>query len=237
MYKSVVIFALSLLSALSFAQNTGGVFGPAVNEGHRSFQYRSAYDPSGPGGDSAFAQRFHYQQAIDGDFMWRVVGQTRKTVDSNTDFDYVQAELFWQLDQTDDYLSGVRFDARVRDSNRPNQIGFNWMHQYNLSDDWTARLLLLTTLQFGDNAADGVLLQTRFSVGKNLSFGQVGVELFNSWGSTEKIGSLNDQNHSIGPYISRALGENGWSLFAGALFGATKRAPDTEFRLWITKSL
>ena len=115
-----LIFALFLLASVqsAFAANTGGVFSPTVNAGHSSAQYRISFDPEESDGETGFAQRLHYQKAISGDFMWRVIGQTVKTSESNTDFDFVQAELFWQLKETTKHASGVRFDVRMRDSNR-----------------------------------------------------------------------------------------------------------------------
>jgi len=113
----LILFFSSVTAA---AQNTGGVFPPSVDEGHKSLQYRSAYNLE----NDNFAQRLHYQQAINGDFMWRIVGQTRETESSDFDFDFLQAELFWELSPEDtDYRHGVRFDARLRDDNRPHQVG------------------------------------------------------------------------------------------------------------------
>lgn len=235
-HLTVALFTLSL-SGLAHAQNTGGVFGPVVNEDHKSFQYRIGVDPDNAAGETGYAQRIHYQQALDDNFMWRVIGQTQKTNDSNNDFDYLQAELFWELEGSKDYQTGVRFDLRYRDNNRPNQVGVNWMNQYHFDDNWYGRFLVLTTAQFGDNSADGIGLQTRFNLAKKYDFGEVGVELFNSYGSTEKIPSFSSQQHSIGPYMTKKVGKDGWSIFAGALFGITSPSPDTELRFWVTKSL
>ena len=70
-----ISICLSLFVTTSaFAQNTGGIFGPVVNEGHSSLQYRATVDPNNSAGDTGFAQRLHYQRAINTDFMWRVVG-------------------------------------------------------------------------------------------------------------------------------------------------------------------
>ena len=59
--RTIAIVALLMVSPLqSFAQGTGGVFGPVVNEGHRAGEYRSTWDES-----DVWQQRFHYQSAID----------------------------------------------------------------------------------------------------------------------------------------------------------------------------
>ena len=222
----------------SFAQNTGGAFGPVVNQGHKSLQYRGAVDPDNAAGETGFAQRLHYQQAIDGDFMWRVIGQTRKTDNSDFDFDFFPAELFWELsDDQDAHRSGVRFDLRYRDADRPQQFGFNWMNQFQLNNNWSARTLVLTNVQFGNNAADGVNLQTRFQLAKRLESGNsVGVEMYNNYGNTGSIGNFDSQNHTIGPIFSAPIVSD-WSLFSGVLFGISESAPDTEVRLWLTRNL
>lgn len=231
----ILLLLFSLLNSV-YAQNTGGVFGPIVNKGHKSFQYRATLDPDNTNATTGFAQRLHYQQAINDDFMWRIVGQTRKTNDSDFDFDYLQGELFWQLQQRKNYSSGVRFDIRTRDNDRPDQVGVNWMHEFVMKNDWGARALVLTTKQIGNNSASGIFLQTRFSLQKSTSFGGIGVETFNSYGSSRDIPSFSDQSHTIGPYVSNRL-SNGWSAYAGAQLGITNPAADLELRFWLTKSL
>ena len=218
----------------ALAQNTGGVFPPTVNDGHRSWQYRVAFNPETDG----FAQRFHYQQAIDGDFMWRVLGQTRKSEDTDFDFDFLQAELFWELSADGSaYSSGLRFDARVRDDSRPHQLGVNWIHQWALESDWTARAVVLTTYQFGDHAADGIGLGTRGQIAKRLKNGHAaGLQLFSGYGTTDDFRDFDDQSHTLGPMYSCPVG-NGFSIFTGLLFGLTDASADTDVRVWLTRSL
>ncbi len=220
-----------------FAQNTGGVFPPTVNEGHRSFQYRAAIDPDNSADEIGFAQRLHYQQAINDDFMWRVLGQTRKTDDSDVDLDFIGAELFWEFSDNDDnYKHGVRFDGRIRFDNRAEFLGFNWIHQWNLDGGWSARAIALVNLQVGENSANGVNLQTRTQIAKNVGGGlTLGLENYSNYGNTGgDIGGFNEQSHTIGPFAALNLG-NGFSLFGGPLFGISDSAPDLEARLWITR--
>jgi hypothetical protein len=126
---------------VAFAQNTGGVFPPSFGPDHKSAQYRVALNTE----TDRFAQRLHFQQSLDERRVWRVVGQTRETSSSDFDFDYIQAELFWEIGKLDSkYRTGLRFDARLRDDNRPGQIGINWMHQWQLEDGWRARLVGLS---------------------------------------------------------------------------------------------
>lgn len=241
MKKRLKFSILTLLTTLALpqiaaAQNTGGVFPPMVNEGHKSLQYRAAVNPDNAAGEVGFAQRLHYQQAINGDFMWRILGQTQKTDRSDFDFSFLQAELFWELsDDEDQHKTGLRFDARLTDGDRAEQLGLNWMNHFNFDNGWHARALVLTSVQIGDTAADGVNLQTRARVGKKLEDGpELGVEMYNNYGRTSGFGSFKDQSHTIGPYIATPLG-NKISLFAGPLFGLSNSAPDVEARVWLTK--
>lgn len=234
---SLFLFGTVILAATASAQNTGGVFPPTVNEGHQSVQYRAAVNPDSNVSGFGFAQRLHYQKAINDDFMWRVLGQTRRTADSDVDLDFIGAELFWEFSDNDDnYKHGVRFDGRIRNDGRSEQLGFNWIHQWNLEDGWQARAILLTGLQVGQNSADGVNIQTRTRLTKKLGSGiTVGVENYSNYGNTGNFGDFNDQSHTIGPVVSIPAG-NGFSIFGGPLFGLSESSPDFEARLWITNS-
>lgn len=240
LFARISCFALLILIVVTpvHAQNTGGVFPPTVTENHKSWQYRIALDPDNALGESAFAQRLHYQQAIDDKLMWRIVGQLRKTQESDFDADFLQAELFWEFSEAGaDYQTGLRFDARLRDGGRPDQVGLNWIHAFKLQQGWSARAILLTATQVGSNANSGISLQTRGQLAKRLEGGQsIGIEMFNSYGNSKNIGSFDQQDHTLGPIFSTPLSKN-ISLFAGALFGISDAAADTQFRLWLTRPL
>jgi len=231
------LFNLVILAVPAMAQNTGGVFGPVVNEGARTLQYRAAVNPD-PNNDLdfGFAHRLHYQQAINDDFMWRVLGQTVRTEDSDVDFDFIGAELFWEFSENEDnYKHGVRFDGRIRDDGRSEQLGFNWIHQWNLPDGWSARALLLTLREFGQNRNDGINIQTRTRLTKKLDNGlTLGFENYSNYGNTGSFGGLDEQSHTIGPIISVPVA-NKTSIFGGPLFGLTDGSADVEARVWVTQ--
>ncbi|RKQ68866.1 outer membrane putative beta-barrel porin/alpha-amylase [Litorimonas taeanensis] len=221
---------------LAAAQNTGGVSTPVVNIDHRSAQYRITLDPD-DNGQTGFAQRLHYQQAINDDMMWRVVGQTRKTAESDFDFDFVQAELFWQVTPNAmDYQTGLRVDARFRGGDRPEQIGANWLNLWTLSDRWQARASAMTHVQMGDNAAKGLALQTRAQLMHSLPEGRsIGVEIFNDYGRTGSVQGFDKQNHALGPFVTMPITDN-ISVYSSVLFGLSEAAADTELRFWIIRS-
>lgn len=234
MKKHTLILAGLIISATHLqAQNTGGAFGPVVNEGHRALQYRGTYDPE----KSGFAQRLHYEQALDTDFMWRAVVGTRKTNDSDVDFDFFQAELFWELtpDETAAWKTGVRFDLTLRDDDRPHSFGVHWMNEYRFDDGWTGRFLILSAIDFGDNVRDGLSLQTRASLLKKLNDKvSVGAELYSAYGRSNNLLGLDDQRHQLGPVVTYNLSDD-LQLYSGVLFGLTDVNSDPQFRLWLTQ--
>ena len=223
---------LGLSPAAASAQNTGGVFGPVVNEDYAAAQYRVTYDPDSEG----LAQRVHYEQSLNGDFMLRGVGQVRKTADNDVDFDFVQAELFWELsDDSSSWRNGVRFDARIRSDGRPGLLGAHWMGQWQLSDQLSGRVVVLSSMDVGDDARDGVFLGTRGQLNYATPNGpSIGAELYSSYGSTDRIADFEDQRHQVGPTANINLPHD-LSLYANVLFGLTEATPDTELRLWLTR--
>jgi len=224
---------LALAPSGALAQNTGGVFGPVVNEGHALLQYRATYDPDTDG----LAQRLHFERALNGEMMWRIVAQARRTDNADIDFDFVQGELFWQLTDDDkNWQSGVRFDGRIRDEGRPGLLGVNWINQIRLSPQWSARFIALSAVNIGADAPDGVFIQTRAHLAYRLPAGHsIGVEVFNAYGSTADFRGLDEQSHQIGPFAAINVTKD-FQVFAGALIGLTGASADQELRLWFTKS-
>ena len=229
LFFGIVLILLSALPAM--AQNTGGVFPPGFGDDHETAQYRIAINAD----TNRFAQRLHYQKSLNSKRLWRIVGQTRETASSDFDFDFVAAELFWELSETSDkWRKGFRFDAIFRGEERPGQINVNYMNQWTLDDGWSARLIGLSSLQIGDNKRDGILLQPRAQLAKKLNDGpRIGVEYYGSLGSTEDI-SMKRNRQTVGPFISTKLvGKT--SVLAGAQFGLNDASADADLRLWITQ--
>lgn len=146
---------LSLAAPVAQAQSTGAVFGPVVKESHAAAEYRAGYDPDSEG----FAQRIHFEQSLNIAVNLRGIVQARKTDQSDTDFDYVKGEAYWQITPDGQaWQTGLQFNAVVRDDDRPNSVGALWMNQWKLSGGWQARGVLVTSVDVGDNARDGVHL-------------------------------------------------------------------------------
>lgn len=215
------------------AQNTGGVYGPVVTEGHRALEYRSALDPD----SDSFAHRIHYQRSLDDSRMWRVVAQSRHPDGGSARFDYLQAELFWQLaDISEDWQTGLRFDVLVRDGDRPGLFSFNWTNDLRINERLSARFLAMIQKELGENASDSLILQTRARL-RYVIDGEsgAGIEMFNAYGPLAELSGFDNQSHQLGPFYDMRLAE-GWQLFGSALLGASDASPDLDLRLWVTYS-
>lgn len=229
---------LAISAPIAAAQNTGGVSGPVVNAGDMSAEYRLAYVPGDGGADDRFAQRLHGRVSLDHRRAARVVvqGSDRGGLDG-FEWDFVQAELFMELsdEQATQWNSGVRLDARLSRDGLPDQLGANWLNQFRLSDRLSARANLHSTLQLGDNAADGLLLQARGSLTYQLDGPySLSVLSFHSLGSTEDFGITN-RAQQLGPVISGKL-DGGWTWTVGNLFGLNSSTPDNDIRFWFGRS-
>lgn len=234
---SVAVFCVPLVIPTSvWAQNTSGVHSPVVKEGERSIQYRLGVEPDDDEGETKIKHRLHYQQAISGDLRWRVIGQTRTTDSSDFDLDFLRAELLWELsDNTDPFKTGLRFDGRIRDDNRPEEFAVNWTNRVTLPSGWDFRGIIIASKQTGDNADDGVGLSTRARISKKIESGQTfGVDLFSDYGNTGNIAELSEQEHLLAPFASTKITES-VTLFGGPQFGLTDASPDFEFRLWLNR--
>jgi len=230
MRKTALLFAclLLLLPSTVLAQNTSSVFSPGVDEGEQGWEYRASFDADSDG----LNQRLHYQRAINGALRWRLIGQLRKTDDSTFDPDYLRGELDWQVTPDEQpYQSGFRFEFRHRFEERPKDITVHWINQWRGFEGWTLRAIFGASREFGDNNAEGILVESRLSAYTSLPVGPgLGVETYSDYGSTTDWLPTDQQSHQIGPFANWSLGE-GWTLFTGALFGLTEGTPDQQFRV------
>lgn len=208
-----------------------------MNEGTRSLHSRVAINPDDAQGERSIATRLHYLHSFNDDLKGVLFMGSRKTAVSDFDFDYLHAGLFFDLGENGQkFRNGVRFDIRVRDGSRPNHLGALWLGQYYFDSGWTARMNILSSVQFGDRANDGVNLQTRAQLAKRLESGDgIGLEMYSFYGSTDNLGNFNSQNHAVGPTYTKVIDSN-WSLFSSLLLGVSESAPDTQWRFWLIRS-
>jgi len=231
---------LALLSLIGFwsgfalAGNTSTVFGPVVNEGHKSWQGRTGFDPD----SDALVNRLHYQRAVSDDLQWRFIAQTRKTDDRTLDLDLFEGEVTLQLtEDSANWQQGLRFDLLAREATERHSFSVSWMHQVPLSKRWRGRALMQVGREFGGDRRGGVSFQTRASVAYKASDRwSLIIEMYNAYGSTVEGRSYEEQRHQIGPMVSYKF-DGGWSVNAGALFGVSRASPDTNYRLFLGKRL
>lgn len=237
---AVGLAALPASLAPATAQTVGTAFGPVVDAGDRSADYRIALVPEEGDQDTAITQRIHVQQALNDTVRLRGILQGSDGDTGAFEFSFFQAELLWQTveETAGGYSSGFRFDARVNEGDdRAHQLGLNWIHQWSLGEGWRVRALALVDVEAGARARDGIDLETRFQISRRLQNGlRVGVESYNDFGNTDRgLGSFRDQSHAVGPVIGGALG-GGVEWFAGPLFGLSDGADDLDLRLHIGRA-
>lgn len=220
-----------LASGTAAAQNTSGVTGPVVNAGHRAAEYRLAFAPGEGGAPDAYAHRFHYEQALDGHRMARLVLQTNDTQGQGAEFSYLQGQFFWELSSDEDaWKRAFRFDARLTGGGGPHELRVSFANQWALTDRLSARLMALAGVEAGDGRKDGITLASRAWLAYDLDPDvTIGVETLNPYGSTSDLSRFGVSNHQAGPFVSAGLGQD-WAVAGRVLFGLSDAAPDTDFR-------
>lgn len=236
--RYTLVLTLLSLSSIAYASNTSGVHGPNVKEGEKSMQLRVALSAADEDAQADnWAYRLHYQQAFNASVRGRIIVQYRDRGDFQ--YEYLRGEILYNFKKKADdgiWSSGVRFDLRQRRGGRPQEFAMHWTNQWDLTDGYTLRGILVGSRQFGsDQAASGTLIETRASVSKKLDGGiSIGIESFNAYGELGDFGSFNSQSHQIGPVISGSFA--GFKYNARYLAGVSNGSRDHNFGLFINKS-
>lgn len=228
---------LAALSLTAGAQTLGGVFGPAVKADTEDVQYRLSWIPEENGRPDRYGHRLHWERALDSRRMIRFLAAASGPA-GDTEATNLDVQLFQELtpEGPRTWRSGFRFDLSAGLNGRASAAGLHWMNEFDIGSGWSARAVAMSTVQFGEAAQDGVFLQSRFRLNRSFSDGYgAGVEVFNTYGSTEALGRFDEQNHRAGPYITLPLAD-GWRVYAGALVGLSDRAADNEARLWLGRA-
>lgn len=233
--------AVSVLGAHGAkSQTTGGVFGPVVKEGARSFQLRSAWSfDEASSNRERRAHRLHVQQGFTDRLRGRFVVQGREANDGDFDLQYLQAEGLFELtgEDTQCWRSAIRFDARYVDPDfGADRLRLNWTNQCDFGDGWRVRALAQSIHEIGDQRRGGVGLEARGSLTRSGAFGgqRLGVEFFSGFGRTGDIGGFDEQNHRIGPVMSG--GRDAWRYQISVLGGVSDAARDADLRIWLGRS-
>lgn len=228
---------LSLASmGAAFAQNTGAVSGADVKEGDRAVEARSAYSPDHDGREEGYAHRLHYQYAFDG--RWRVRGVLALGRRGGEPLKArgVAVEIMRQVvesERSGGWDSAVRIDGLIPIEKAPGRARVAWLNQVDLGSGVEARGNIYFSHAIGDNAADGVAIETReeatLAVSPTL---RLGAQMFNNFNTTAHFGSFDQQRHQAGPVAKLKLGDH-WKIEASALFGVSAAASDADFRLFV----
>lgn len=239
-HSTLITLLISIIScSLAHAQATTNVFNPIVNPELQGVEYRAAFVPEDGNKASRFRQRIHYQRPSHENLRWRGVIQGSDTINGGFDLEFFQAELQWQIRNSNahGWDSALRFDARIsEDKVNPNRIGVNWSNQFNFAERWQARAIFLTAKDLGNRKKSGVLIRTWSQLRYRLLNGStIALEMFNSYGRTPSFGSFENQKHHIGPLYSGRL-SNGLSYNLGMRFGVSQASSDVDLRFYLSKS-
>lgn len=235
----VILAALVAATSCAAAQNIGGVFGPKVTEGRRMVEYRIGIAEPGDELGSPWVQRALYEHAFEGRVNARIEYQWRDpSPEAGVQFDHLRVLALVEAGKlTPFWTTGFRFDARVREGDRPNDIGVHWTNQFDLSPRVRFRAVALNTFEFGGTGADRLTFETRASLFRSFDGGgNAGVELFNNWGNTADPAAFNETRHEVAPVVNWALG-GGFTFNTSLAFGISEAAPDLTLRLRLSRRL
>ncbi len=239
-YRALWAILIVCVCAPAQAQTTAGVFGPNITQGDRSAEFRIAQSPGQNGDGDRWEARIHYQYAFQDNVRARIVLQGSNIETGNFESNFIQAELQWQFKKADNrnpWASSLRLDGRlVEKDDGAHRLGLNWTNQWNPGDKWQFNNVILTGVEVGPDAQDGVILEVRNSAKYKITpVLQLGVESFSALGRTNALGNFNRQNHRLGPVLTGKINKD-TSYLVGALFGASRPARDIDFRFWLNRS-
>lgn len=225
------------MSALSAeAQSTSSVSGPEVSPGWTA-EYRFGLADN-PAGDT-LTNRVNLSYGFDNGVRVRGIISFDDSPGRGGRFAYYETDVMWHFlgrQKSDRYKSAFRVDLRQNEIRESQQIGFNWINQWNLDADWKLRLMGSVDKVFNRSGSGGVILETRASLGRKVSDDlTVEFDMFNRWGNTQGgLGRFDDQNHTAGISLSGpGPGDTKWAV--GALAGLSDAAPDGILQVRLSK--
>ncbi|WOI53853.1 hypothetical protein [Parvularcula sp. LCG005] len=170
--------------------------------------------------------------------MGRIVGEGIWREGGALQFRQASANLYWQLSDDDArFRSGLRLDATIRNGTAPDGVSLFFLSEQKWTDSFSTRAILVTSKEMGDQAANGIKLETRLRAdctdGSKRHFG---IEAYDLHGTTARLAPYDRQRHQIGPYASFPVG-TGWTVTPGLLLGLSQASPDMEFRLFFSRRL
>jgi hypothetical protein len=234
----ISVFLLLCLGGATraWALNTSSVFSPDVKDGTKAVEYRLSTLPEES--PTEWAQRLHYQQAIDDTWRWRIIGLFFDPGRGGGEFRYARFELMQQFVESEKagWDSALRYELQIADSdNQPSRGRVAWSGKWNWGEGWEFRANVLVGLQFGERSHDGILVEhrTQFTGALNEKW-RLGLESFHDFNDTRAFGGFDDQEHQLGPILKGKFGD-GWSVALSWLFGVSDSADDNDLRIHLIR--
>ncbi|MEM1379009.1 MAG: hypothetical protein AAGH41_00135 [Pseudomonadota bacterium] len=214
------------------AQNAAGVFGPKVQEGFKLFEYRYSVSEPFDGEASPWVQRVHWEQALNGRVSYRLGAQVRNRPGDDTELDFARVMVFWELGKlTEQWTTGLRFDGRVRNGSRSDDLAVHWTNQVDLGPKSFVRFNAMTFWELGATRTRDSVAEFRGSYYRKLESGhQVGLEIYNVFGAVDNFAPRDEQRRELAPVINWKL-PNRLNLYTSVGLGLTDATPSTSFRM------
>ena len=230
---SVALFLVS--STVLRAQNTALVFSPEVIAGEGIVDFRMGYDPH----EDRWAYRNHIQYGFSDSFNLR--GLTLHTIDSSGrwDFRFFRIEGLWQFleDEKAGWDSALRFELEIAEGDDlPSKVRVAWSGMYDIDHNWQIRGNFLTGYEIGPASDSGALFEVRAQVSRRLTdTSRLALDYFGNMNNTEAFGNWESQRHQLGPTLNARLGKT-VRVIGGALFGISRTAVNTEYRVVLMRT-
>ena len=231
----ILIALLSIGSVESRAQNTALVFGPEVIAGEGIVDFRMGYDPN----EDRWVYRNHIQYGFSDSFSLR--GLTLHTIDSSDrwDFRFFRVEGLWQFLENEKagWDSALRFELEIAEGdNLPSRVRLAWSGLYDIDRYWQIRGNFLTGYEIGPASDPGALFEVRAQVSRRLTdTARLAFDYFGNMNNTAAFGNWESQRHQLGPMLNVQPSKN-IRVIGGALFGISRTAADSEYRVVVMRT-
>jgi len=138
-------------------------------------------------------------------------------------YQFISSEQAWN--------SALQFRGRLADGNDgADRVRVAWLNSWPIGQAAELRLIGLAAQEFGPSRKSGLSLETRAEMSWPAWSGErFGIQLFNKYGTTEKFGAFDTQQHSFGGVIKGDLSHD-LSYRINILSGLSEAAPDFELR-------
>jgi len=235
-------FILALFGAApdGDAQTLKGVFGSDVKAGAQAIEYRFGYTDDRGFGVGGAVQRFHYQQAVSDRLQFRGVLFQRDLHGGGYDFRGIRLETLYQLLEDEDagFDSALRLDLHAADGDdQPGFARIGWGTEWMVSGGWSFRSNVMLRREVGPGSVDDFSSEVRWRANWSGDGGSdFGMELFNSLGFWDAMGSFDEQDHLLGPYVKGEIGPS-LTYQVQVLLGLSKSAIDEQFRISLAMPL